>query len=158
METLVRDVMSREPLTIDPEAPLATAAAIMRERELRHLPVVDDDGRTVGMVSDRDLRSAALAPVLAEYLSGAERRRLENLGQTFENLRVRDAMTWDVLTINPGAPVAQAAAIMFEARVSSLAVVEQGRLVGIVTERDVLRALAQTLRAVRGDDPDNYLW
>lgn len=153
---MVRDVMTRAPLTVDPDAPLATAAAIMREREIRHLPVVDDDGRTVGMISDRDLRS--VAPVLGEYLSDAARQRLEDLGRTLENLRVRNAMTWDVRTIHPGAPIAQAAALMFEAEVSSLAVVEKGRLVGLVTERDVLHALGQTLPAVRGDDPDNYFW
>ena len=62
------------------------------------------------------------------------------------------------MTTDPEAPLAQAAAVMFEQRVGSLAVVKNGRLVGIVTERDVLRALALTLPSVRGVDPDTYLW
>lgn len=156
--TSVRDVMTRTPVTVDPEAPLATAAAAMRERQIRHLPVVDDAERLVGFLSDRDLRAAVLAPALLEYLPPAARHRVEKLGQSLEQLRVRDAMTWDAVTIAPGAPVAQAAALMFEARIGSLAVVEAGRLIGIVTERDVLRAIAATLPAVRGMDPDTYLW
>jgi acetoin utilization protein AcuB len=158
MTTLVREIMSRRPVTIDPAAPLATAAAVMRERQIRHLPVVDDADRLVGLLSDRDLRGAALEPVLAEYLSPGARRRFEALGETLEHLRVRDVMTWDAVVIAPDAPVAQAAALMYEARIGSLPVVEGGRLVGIVTERDVLRALAATLPAVRGMDPDTYLW
>jgi acetoin utilization protein AcuB len=154
----VRDVMSRDPITIDPEAPVATAAATMHERGIRHLPVVDDTGRLVGMVSDRDLRSAVLAPAFLEYLSTSARRRLRGVSERLEDLRIRDAMTWDVATVSPDAPAAQAAALMFERRVGSLAVVDGGRLVGIVTERDLMKALAAALPAVRGADPDTFLW
>ncbi|HEY7362851.1 MAG TPA: CBS domain-containing protein [Methylomirabilota bacterium] len=158
MKAWVREVMTKDPITIDPEAPLETAAAVMREREVRHLPVVDESGRLIGIITDRDLRGALLAPALAEHLSVATQRRLRGLGSELGNLRVRDAMTWDAVTIGPEAPIARAAALMFEGRISSLPVVERERLVGIVTERDVLRALAATLPAVRGIDPDNYLW
>ena len=68
VKTMVRDVMTRRPITVDPDAPLATAAAVMREKAIRHLPVVDDAGRLVGIITDRDLRSAALAPALAPAL------------------------------------------------------------------------------------------
>jgi acetoin utilization protein AcuB len=130
----------------------------MREREVRHLPVMDKGGRLVGMITDRDLRGAFLAPVLAEHLSQGAQRRLRGISAALGNLRVRDAMTWDAVTIEPEAPLARAAALMFEGRFGSLPVVERGRLVGIVTERDVLKALAATLEAVRGMDPDSYLW
>jgi CBS domain-containing protein len=60
-------------------------------------------------------------------------------------MRVKDVMTWDAVTTEPGALLAQAAALMFEGRFGSLPVMEKGKLVGIVTERDVLKALAQTL-------------
>lgn len=154
----VRDVMTRSPITIDPEAPVATAIAVMREREVRHLPVVGAGGRLVGMVTDRDLRSAVFAPALREYLSLAAQRRLRSASEALENLRVRDVMTWDAVTIGPEAPLAQAAALMSEGRFGSLPVVEGGRLVGIVTERDVLRALARSLEAVRGVDADTMFW
>jgi acetoin utilization protein AcuB len=154
----VRDVMTKAPLTIDPEAPLATAVAVMRERGLRHLPVVDDAGRLMGIVTDRDLRGALFAPAVAEYLPAAARVHLRSLATTLENLRVRDVMTWGALTIGPDAPVAQAAAMMLSAGVGGLPVVEDGRVVGMVTERDALRALASTLPSVRGADPDTYFW
>jgi acetoin utilization protein AcuB len=150
--------MTRDPITIDPEAPIGTALTMMKERAVRHLPVIADDGRLVGVVTDRDLRTAAFAPGVAEYLSASGRRRLRGLGETLENLRVRDLMTWDAVTIGPTAPAAQAAALMLEGRFGCLPVVEQGCLVGIVTELDVLRVVAATLPAVRGADPDTFLW
>ena len=154
----VRDVMTKQPITIDPDAPLATAAAVMREREIRHLPVIDVAGRLMGIITDRDLRSAVFTPLVAEYLPSDERRQLRGVGETLENLRVRDAMTWDTVTTGPDVSLAQAAAVMFSARVGSLAVVEASRLMGIITERDVLKALAATVPAIRGADPDTYLW
>lgn len=154
---IVKDVMSRDPITIDPEAPIATAVAVMRERDVRHLPVVDDRGRLVGMITDRDLRGAVLAPAIAEFLSAAGRRRLQSVLESIEALRVRHVMTWRAVTTEPKASLAQAAAVMFEGGFGSLPVVEDGALVGIVTERDVLRALGATLPAVRGIDPDAFL-
>lgn len=158
MAKRVREVMSRDPITIDPEAPIATAIAVMRDKSVRHLPVVDDAGRLLGMISDRDLRDAVFAPAFAEHLSLVARRRLRGLSATLEGLRIKDVMTWDAVTTKPEASLAQAAAVMFEGRFGSLPVVEKDELVGIITERDVLRALAQTLPSVRGIDPDTYLW
>lgn len=158
MLTRVKDVMTRAPFTIDPEAPVETATAVMRERGVRHLPVVDDTGKLTGMVSDRDVRDAVFAPAFAERLPASARRRLRSVAATLESLKVKDVMTWGGMTIEPDTLLAQAAAVMFEGRIGSLAVVQKGRLVGIVTERDVLRALALTLPSVRGVDPDTYLW
>jgi acetoin utilization protein AcuB len=154
----VRDVMTKEPITIDPEAPVATALAVMQQKRVRHLPVVGDDGRLAGLITDRDLRSALFAPALADHLSAGMRWHLRRATRALEELRVGDAMTWDAVTTHPDAALAQAAAVMLEARVGCLPVVEHGGLVGIVTERDVLRALAGTLPSVRGIDPDTYLW
>jgi CBS domain-containing protein len=64
----VRDVMTATPMTIDPEAPVETAVAVMRERGLRHLPVVNAEGRLIGIVTDRDLRNAMFGSALAEHL------------------------------------------------------------------------------------------
>ena len=148
----VRDVMAPNPITIDPEAPLETAVAVMLERRVRHLPVVDDEGRLVGIVTDRDLRSAMLGPAIADYLPTTPRGRLLALASSLDEVRVSHVMTWGAVTIGPDAPVAQAAAIMVTTRLGSLPVVEGKRLVGIVTERDVLKALATTLHGVKGSD------
>lgn len=124
----VRDAMSRVPLTVTPEAPLGVALSLMSENEIRHVPVVDQSGRLVGMVTDRDLRQATLARVRA-------------LRDADEDLRVQDVMTWAVVTSEPDMPLPRAAALMYERRIGSLPVVEEGRLVGMLTERDLLRAL-----------------
>jgi acetoin utilization protein AcuB len=158
MTLRVQDVMAKAPMTIDPDTPLDTAVAVMRERGLRHLPVVDDGGRLIGIVTDRDIRSAILAPAFARYVPDEQRRHLRALATTLDNIPVRDVMTWGAVTIGGQAPLAQAAAVMADARIGSLPVVDGDRLVGIVTERDVLKALAATLPAVRGADPDTYLW
>ncbi len=115
---------------------------VMRTKELRHLPVVDEAGQLVGIITDRDLRHAAFGPAVAEYLSARAQRRLRGVGQTLENLRVRDVMTWVVMT---------------ERRVGSLPVVDNGKLVGMLTERDVLRALSRE-RGALPVSPEGFLW
>ena len=153
----VRDIMTLSPITIDPETSLGTAMALMRDKGVRHLPVVDDAGRLVGIITDRDLRSAAFATTIAEYLSLGAERRLRGLGQALEDLRVKDAMTWDVVTTQPDAGIAHAAAVMFEGRCGSLPVVENGKLIGILTERDLLGTLAG-LTPDRKLDLEGFLW
>ncbi len=118
----------------------------MRDRKIRHLPVVEEGGRLVGILTDRDVRHAALVPALAEHLTW-ELRRLKSL-------RVRDVMTWSVVTTHPEATLAQAGLTMFQRRIGSLPVVEDGRLVGILTETDVLAALT----AGQETDPDAIVW
>ncbi len=153
----VKDVMAKDPFTIDPEAPLGTAIDVMRTRALRHLPVVDDAGQLIGIITDRDLRHAAFAPAVAEYLSASAQRLTRQIGATVENLRVRDVMTWVVVTTHPNASLAHAALVMSERRVGSLPVVENGKLVGLLTERDVLQALSRE-GAVLQWSGEGFLW
>ena len=158
MTTLVRNVMSKQPITIDPVASLAAAIALMREKAIRHLPVVDHTGHLAGIITDRDLRSAALAPALGEFLPVGLRRAVAGAAEVLQELRVKDAMTWGVVTTRPDASVAEAGAVMFERRIGSLPVRENGKLVGIVTERDIFKALMLAIQPVRGADPDTYFW
>ena len=129
----VRDVMTSSPSTVDPNSSLREAAGLMKQRGIRHLPVVDRTRRLAGILTDRDITHAAFVPALSEYLSWDPRR--------LKALRVRDVMTWSVVTIDPDASLAQAGFIMFQRRIGCLPVVEHSRLVGILTERDVLAAL-----------------
>jgi acetoin utilization protein AcuB len=140
----VRDVMSPSAVTIAPDAPLGTALTAMQVREIRHLPVVEPDGRLVGIVTDRDLRQATLA-------------RFQAVRDAERDLLVQDVMTCAVVTIEADAPVARAAALMYERRIGSLPVVEHGRLAGIVTERDLLRALIRESPA-RASIVEPFLW
>ena len=105
----VKDVMTKHPITIDASAPVGTALDVMRTRHIRHLPVLDDTGPLVGIITDRDLRHAALAPAMDEHLSVRAHRRIRQLTETLENLRVKDVMTWAVVTTGPEAPLTYAA-------------------------------------------------
>lgn len=156
--TLVRDVMTRRPITIDPEARLIDAIGIMRDNQIRHLPVVDDKRQIVGIITDRDLRSAAMAPSLVEFLPPHLRQPVERAGMLLERLRVQDAMTWNVVTTRPDASIPEAGAVMFQHRIGSLPVCTNRDLVGIVTERDIYKALMSAIQPVRGSDPDTFFW
>ncbi len=107
----------------------------MQDRRIRHLPVVDETGRLLGILTDRDIRHAAFVPALADYLAWEARR--------LKAPRVRDVMTWSVVTTHPDVTLAEASFTMFQRRIGSLPVVDNGRLVGILTERDVLAALGK---------------
>jgi acetoin utilization protein AcuB len=140
----VREVMTPAPVTIAPQAPLAAALAMMREHEIRHLPVVDADGRFVGIVTDRDLRQASFA-------------RFRSLTEGSRDLMVQDVMTCGVVTIDPWATIARAATVMFERRIGSLPVVESGQIVGILTERGLLELLMRESPKLEADLAD-FLW
>jgi len=131
----VRDFMSKDPVTIGPDVQVRVATERMSEWGIRHLPVVDATGRLLGMLTDRDLAHASFMPLLAEHLGGPAAR--------FAAPRVRDVMTWSAITTHPEATLVQAALTMFQRRIGSLPVVEEGRLLGIVTERDIMAMLTQ---------------
>jgi acetoin utilization protein AcuB len=133
----VQDFMTRSPVTIPPDALVEGAAGMMRTRKLRHLPVTDRGGRLVGIVTDRDLRQVIFDPAI--------QARLGRAADALKTLTVRDVMTWGVVTVRPETAIRDAAWLMREQRVGALPVLRSGRLVGILTERDVLRAFEETL-------------
>jgi acetoin utilization protein AcuB len=122
MTLTVRDVMTRELVTIDSATPCDTARRLMIDRRIRHLPVVDA-GRLVGMLSDRDVRAA------------------DGRGR----LVAREIMTAPALTVTSATAVERAARRMLDAGVGALAVVDGGTLAGIVTHVDLLHAFAQVI-------------
>jgi acetoin utilization protein AcuB len=128
----VREIMREAVVTVRPDAPARVAAELMRSHAVRHLLVTDEGERLIGILTDRDLRHAALLPMLARHLVWEER--------WLKAPRVRDVMTWTVVTIDPDADLVRAGLLMFRRRVGSLPVVDHGRLVGILTERDLLEA------------------
>jgi acetoin utilization protein AcuB len=128
----VREIMREALVTVRPDAPARLAADLMRSHGVRHLLVTDEGERLIGILTDRDLRHAALLPMLARHLMWEER--------WLKAPRVRDVMTWTVVTIDPDADLVRAGLLMFRRRVGSLPVVDHGRLVGILTERDLLEA------------------
>jgi acetoin utilization protein AcuB len=146
----VRELMTTALVTVVPETEVLEARRLMQTERIRHLLVTSGDGALQGIVTDRDIRLNVASP--ATSLSVWE------LSYLLARLTVEKVMSRSPVTVEADADVADAARVMLERKVGALPVVHGGRLVGIVTERDVMRALAQTLRAVRGDDPDNYFW
>jgi CBS domain-containing protein len=127
-------VMRREPAGVTPDALLLDAVATMVARRTHQLPVVDAGGHVVGMLSDQDIRAAAGEP--ARVLQDAHAR--VRLRET----RVSAVMKTPALTVRAAATVAEAADLLVEEDVAALPVVdEQGRLVGVVTYVDIIRAL-----------------
>ncbi len=137
---LVRDWMTQNLLTLSPKASVAEALTLCRERRIRHIPILED-GRLVGIVSDRDLRDASPA------LGDPERTR------TLQEIRVGDVMTREVITADPQDSIENAAQEMYELKIESLLVVAERpaaderraaadeELLGIITSSDVMRAL-----------------
>jgi acetoin utilization protein AcuB len=133
----VGDRMTRGVATIHSDALVRGAAQMMRTRRIRHLPVVDRSGRLVGIVTDRDLRQVIFDP----HIQSRAGATADVLGA----LTVRDIMTWGVITARPETPIAEAARRMHEKKIGALPVVEGERVVGIITESDVLKAFQDVL-------------
>jgi acetoin utilization protein AcuB len=137
---LVRDWMTENLVTLSPEASVAEALTLCRKRRIRHIPILEE-GRLVGIVSDRDLRDASPA------LGDPERAR------TLQEIRVADVMSREVITVDPQDSIENAAQQMYELKIESLPVVSEGavadagssvaeeEMLGIVTSSDVMRAL-----------------
>jgi acetoin utilization protein AcuB len=109
----------------------------MRARRIRHLPVVDRGGRLLGIVTDRDLRQVIFSPAMQARLSA---------GGDAVDIAIRDVMTWAVITVTPSTDIRGAARLMHEQKIGALPVTEDGRLVGILTESDVLTTLEEILK------------
>jgi CBS domain-containing protein len=131
----VRDVMTAEVTTLQRNDKLTLADDIMRLGRIRHLPVIDEDGRLAGIVSQRDLFRGALAKALG-YGERAQR-------QLMDTLVVKELMTSDVITTTPDTLLADAARVLVERKIGCLPVVEAGRLVGIITESDFVARVAR---------------
>jgi acetoin utilization protein AcuB len=135
---LVQDVMRTSVVTVTPSTTLPNAVHAMRELGVRHLPVLEGT-RLVGIVSDRDLKRAMASS--ANSLSANE------LTYLLDRVRIQEIMTRTVTTIAPMFPVEEAARLMVSERISALPVTERGRLVGIITETDVLKLFVRALGA-----------
>ena len=135
----VRDWMTRRIVPIAPDAGLVEAATLMRTRKIRHLPVVERGGQLVGIVTARDLRQALFAPAVQDGL--------ENLRGVLDSLVVRDVMTRGVVSVRAATSIREAARLMYERKVGALPVVERDRLVGLLTESDVLDGFQRVLGA-----------
>jgi acetoin utilization protein AcuB len=137
---LVKDYMTRHPIMVPPSMPASEAQKIMVENKVRHLPVVGDGKRPLGLVSRQRLR---IPPAELGSLNVWEITRF------LADLTVKDVMVKgsDMLTIEPDATMEDAAQIMAEKKIGCLPVVEKNVVVGVITETDMLVELADLLGA-----------
>lgn len=137
----VREIMTTPVTSVDAGDPLARALDLMRSGGFRRLPVLQN-GRLVGVVTDRDLRLATNSPLVL-----SEKWYSEFI---LESIKVKACMTPDPITIDPDAPVLDAARLMRQHKIGGLPVVQDDALVGIVTETDLLDFLIQRLEQEEG--------
>jgi len=135
-QLLVRDLMTERPRTTTGDTPLRRAAWELIRTGLGALPVVDDEQRLLGMLSERELMRHLLA---SEVLSDGPSRHTPAGAQSSKT--VRDVMTRQVLCVAPEQPVAEVAALMTNKDVERVPVVSEGRLVGFLTRGDIVRKL-----------------
>jgi CBS domain-containing protein len=128
---LVRDLMTTQVATLERNEKLAVADDVMRLGRIRHLPVVDSDGKLAGIVTQRDLFQSGLLRALGYGLHAR--------AQTLDSLAVKEAMKAEVLTTTPMTPLADAARLMLDHKVGCLVVMEDAKIVGILTESDFVK-------------------
>ena len=136
----VRDIMTAEPRVVTADTPLRQAAQDMVRAGIGGLPVVDDQGRVIGMLSERELMRHLLTAYLQGGSGGASSASTKTPPTTGRRL-VRDVMTRQVLCVSPDQPLAEVASIMTSKDVDRVPVVGGGRLVGLLTRGDIVRKL-----------------
>ncbi len=169
---LVAEIMTPKVFTISPETSVEEADGLMKEHNIRHLPVVDPDGVLIGMLSDRDVRQVLVPKSLVELSIlqmeeiGPEQNSSENekhLSSQLSGVTVGEIMTKNVLTVTPYIDVAVATSLIYFQKIGGLPVVnDQKKLVGILTAIDLLRLLIMMLNVtgvtvhvgvILGEDP-----
>ncbi len=132
---LVEDRMTKNPITVKPDLPVAEALEWMRRENVRHFPVVDKESKLVGIVARDDLLYASPSPVTS--LSMWEVTYL------MSQVTIDEVMTKDVISVQEDTPVEEAARMMFDHKIGSLPVMRDGLVVGIITESDLFRAFLE---------------
>ena len=118
---IASDIMTRKVATIHPEASVQEAAQLLDQKRISGAPVVDPDGKIIGIITEADI------------ISKVDR----------EGLRVADIMSHNVIAVDQETPVGEIAALLTERKIKRVPVVENGKLVGIVSRADIVHAVAQ---------------
>ena len=131
--------MTREVITVDKEATIFDAQELLAKNKIRHLPIIDKDRRLVGIITDRDIRSALPYNSLMEHSGEKENERVSKF-------KVKDIMTKDPISISPAYTIQDALLLIQKSKVGALPVVDDDlKLTGIISVRDLLRAFINVL-------------
>jgi CBS domain-containing protein len=152
MEALkVRDIMKTEVISVGPETTVRELADILAEHKISGVPVVDSEGLVIGVVSEADviLQDADLHfPYYIQFLDSIiylqSVAKFEHRLRKMFGTKVADIMSQEIITVSPDASVYDAAALMADHKVNRLPVIEDEKVVGIMTRGDIVRAIAES--------------
>jgi len=134
----VSDWMTKKVFTISPDDSLIDAASLLKEKKIKHLPVLKDE-RIVGILSDRDIKE--------HYPSKSTSLDIFEIHYLFAKAKVRDVVKTKVITTTPDTPIEVAAILMNDHNIGCLPVIEKDRLVGIISDRDIFKSLVDIMGA-----------
>jgi acetoin utilization protein AcuB len=136
--------MSKNVYTVNSDSPLSEAVKILREKKIKHLPVVDKKHAVVGVLSDRDIK---------EYMpSKATTLDVFELHNVLLETKIAKVMKKQVFTAKPDLPIEEAAMLMYDKNIGCLPIVENNKLVGIISDRDLFRVLVDITGVRQGGD------
>lgn len=127
--------MRRNPVFVDEGDSMKKAMDLLKEHEIRHLPVLKDGERLVGILSERDIKQASPSPATA--------LEIREIYYLLDKVKVKQIMTRRPYTVSSSAPIEEAALILREKKIGCLPVVDDGKLVGILTETDIIDAFIE---------------
>lgn len=141
---IVRDIMQSQLLTASPQTSLKEVGRIIFGTRINALPVIDEKGNLVGIITDKDV-TAKFYPSFEEYIddyvNAKDFTAMEEKAKEVMKLKAIDVMKKDILTISPDTPILKASGLMIVKRVNQLPVVEEGRLIGIISHGDIFRSI-----------------
>ena len=137
----VRQWMSNPAIVAPETMTLPETRRLMRQQRIRRLPVVDADGQLVGIVTEGDINRVSDSHVTDV--------RDFNLYHRIADLPIHDVMTHDVVTVSPDTSIGEVAQQLLEHRIGGVPVIEQGRIVGVITESDLFRVIVTTYQTTR---------
>jgi CBS domain-containing protein len=135
----VRSRMKTELVTLGATEKLREAVRLELQRKIRHIPIVDGDGRLLGIVTDRDIKRALPSPLTGQLAR-------EEYDAVLDETELQKVMTRDPVSVSPDTTLSEAVQIMFEKKIGGLPVVEKGKLVGIFTQTDALALCLELLK------------
>lgn len=135
----VRSRMKTELVTLSATETLREAVRLELQRKIRHIPIVDADGKLLGIVTDRDIKRALPSPLTGQLAR-------EEYDSVLDETQLQKVMTRDPVSVSPDAALSEAVQIMFEKKIGGLPVVENEKLVGIFTQTDALALCLELLK------------
>lgn len=145
----VKDIMTREVITVNEDTVIEELVKILNDNKISGVPVVNGAGQLVGIVTEGDLLHKEVNPRMPDYLGlfgGIIFKNIDRYEQDFKKLialKASEIMSTNVITINKEMDISEAAAIMVKNKIKRLPVLENKKLIGIISRADIIKTLAE---------------